>query len=134
MFSLTLLDKPKLWKETRIFAYCLLAAGMGAAVGSHMWAAKPPIQTVSAATTTAGGIETTFAPIVDRALPAVVNIASSKTSKEPVQGSMQQMDPLFRQFFGEAFGNGAGNGNGRGNGSRRQFNQPQNRTEHSLGS
>ena len=131
-----MLDKQHLWKETRIFAYCLLAAGMGTAVGSHMWAAKPPIQTVSAATTPAGGIETTFAPIVDRALPAVVNIASSKTSKQPEMGSTQQMDPLFRQFFGEEFGNGngEGNGNGRGNGSRRQFNTPQHRTEHSLGS
>ncbi len=131
MFSLTSLHKQKLWKETRIFAYCLLAAGMGAAVGSHIWAAKPPIQAVSAATTTAGGIETTFAPIVDRALPAVVNIASSKTSKQPEMGSMQQMDPLFRQFFGDQFGNDEGNGR---DGSRRQFNMPRNRTEHSLGS
>ena len=133
MFCFTSPDKHKVWKETRIFAYCLLAAGLGAAIGSHSWA-KAPIQAVSASTVAAGGIETTFAPIVNRALPAVVNIASSKTTKQTDVRSMQQMDPLFRQFFGDEFGNGDG---GRGNGSRgngRQFSQPQNHTEHSLGS
>jgi serine protease Do len=42
---------------------------------------------------------TTFAPIVKRAMPAVVNISSSKVVKEqPQQGFFD--DPFFRQFFG----------------------------------
>jgi serine protease Do len=43
---------------------------------------------------------TTFAPVVKRAMPAVVNISSSKVVKEqPEQGNMFD-NPLFRQFFG----------------------------------
>src|ERR1700683_5289699 len=43
---------------------------------------------------------TTFAPVVKRAMPAVVNISSSKVVKE--QGEQGNMfdNPLFRQFFG----------------------------------
>jgi serine protease Do len=42
---------------------------------------------------------TTFAPVVKRAMPAVVNISSSKVVKEqPQQGFFD--DPFFRQFFG----------------------------------
>jgi len=41
----------------------------------------------------------TFAPVVSRAMPAVVNISSSKVVKEqPQQGFFD--DPFFRQFFG----------------------------------
>jgi serine protease Do len=110
------MNRQMLWRETRIFVYCLLAAALGVLVGSHSWAARPPIQPVAAATLTQGSLESTFAPVVDRALPAVVNISSSKTSKT----TPFQMDPFFRQFFGQEFG--------------RQFNGPRNRTEHSLGS
>jgi serine protease Do len=44
---------------------------------------------------------TTFAPVVKRAMPAVVNISSSKVVKEQ-QGGGQGFfdDPFFRQFFG----------------------------------
>ena len=114
------------WKETRVFAYCMLAAGLGAAIGAHSWAAKPALQTVSAASYAPSGVESTFAPVVDKALPAVVNISSSKASKS-AQMMSPQMDPFFQQFFGQQFGGPLGNGG-------RQFNAPQRRTEHSLGS
>jgi serine protease Do len=130
------MDKQTLWKESRIFAYCLLAAGLGALAGSHIWAARPPIQTVSAATFTPGSLETGFAPIVDKALPAVVNISSSKTTKT-AEAMPSEMDPLFRQFFGQQFGGGDDNSGNSGNSGRRGnrgFNAPRNRTEHSLGS
>ena len=123
-----------IWKESRIFAYCLLAAGLGALVGSHSWAAKPPIQSVSAAGYAPVAMESSFAPVVDRALPAVVNISSSKTTKtSEVMPSESEMDPFFRQFFGQQFFGGdenSGNSGRRGN----RFNMPRNRTEHSLGS
>jgi serine protease Do len=41
---------------------------------------------------------TTFAPVVKRAMPAVVNISSSKVVKEQPEGLFN--DPFFRQFFG----------------------------------
>jgi len=45
------------------------------------------------------GAITTFAPLVKRVMPAVVNISSSKVVKDqPTQGLFD--DPFFRQFFG----------------------------------
>jgi Do/DeqQ family serine protease len=45
---------------------------------------------------------TTFAPVVKRAMPAVVNISSSKVVKEQGEEGGQGLfnDPFFRQFFG----------------------------------
>ncbi|HUK29608.1 MAG TPA: DegQ family serine endoprotease [Candidatus Acidoferrum sp.] len=64
---------------------------------------------------------TGFAPIVKMAMPAVVNINSSKVVK--VRDNMPNdpflNDPFFQQFFGP---------------QSRQFNQPQEQHEHSLGS
>ena len=118
------------WKESRIFAFCLVSAGVGAVIGSGGWAAHPPalapVAAASAAAATAGSIETSFAPVVEKALPAVVNISSSKASKVGAQGMPFQMDPFFRQFFGQEFG--AREFGGRGS------NTPRKQYEHSLGS
>src|ERR1700693_3092813 len=45
---------------------------------------------------------TTFAPLVKRVMPAVVNISSSKVVKDqPGEGGQGLFnDPFFRQFFG----------------------------------
>ena len=123
-------------KESRIFAYVLLAAGLGAVIGAHSWAARPPVQAVAAATYGPISLETGFAPVVNRALPAVVNISSSKTTKTS-EVMPSQMDPLFRQFFGQQFGGDENEGTPQMPGQRRggnRFNMPRNRTEHSLGS
>src|SRR5216683_7599926 len=116
-----------LFKETKVIVYCLVAAGIGAVAGSGIWAARPPaVAPVAAAavtTVTPGSIETSFAPVVERALPAVVNISSSKASK--VQVTPFEVDPFFRQFFGREFGDNPGS-----RGSR----QPRRQFEHSLGS
>jgi len=105
--------------------YCLVAAGVGAIAGSGMWAAHSPalapVAAASATTLTPGSIETSFAPVVERALPAVVNISSSKLSKVS-QEMPSEMDPFFRQFFGRNF---------QGQNSARQ---PKPQREHSLGS
>ena len=81
---------------------CLAAAGVGAFVGSGGWAA-PSVSAAAPTAVTPGSIETSFAPVVEKALPAVVNISSSKATKVSALG-MPQMDPFFRQFFGEEFG------------------------------
>ncbi|MEO8050485.1 MAG: DegQ family serine endoprotease [Acidobacteriota bacterium] len=117
------------WKESRIFAFCLVSAAVGAVVGSGIWAAHAPelapVAAASTAAITPGSVDTSFAPVVERALPAVVNISSSKATKVSAQ-DMPPMDP-FRQFFGEEFG-------GRGRGSSRGSVMPRKQYEHSLGS
>src|SRR5690348_7061445 len=123
------------WKESRIFAFCLISASVGAVIGSGLWAerapALAPVAAASTAAVTPGSIETSFAPVVEKALPAVVNISSSKATKVSADGiqGMPQMDPFFRQFFGEEFGRDFG-GRGRGRGSI----MPRKQYEHSLGS
>jgi len=64
------------------------------------------VDTAHAATTEPGPF-TTFAPVVKRAMPAVVNISSSKVVKsEGGTPSGFFDDPLFRQFFGGRMPNG----------------------------
>ncbi|MEQ1886811.1 MAG: DegQ family serine endoprotease [Bryobacteraceae bacterium] len=106
----------QLWKESRILLFSLVAAGAGAFIGTHVAAANAPVAAAAPSVGTAAQMETSFAPIVDRALPAVVNISSSKARKAEAQ--QFQMDPFFRQFFGRDFGPGV----------------PQQRKERSLGS
>jgi serine protease Do len=115
------------WKESRIFVFCLAAAGVGAVIGSGGWAAHP-VSAAAPSIVTPGSLETSFAPVVEKALPAVVNISSSKAAKVSAEGGTQ-MDPLFRQFFGDQFG-------GREFGGRqgRSSEAPRKQYEHSLGS
>lgn len=61
---------------------------------------------------------TTFAPVVKRALPAVVNVSSSKVVKSSEELAPFFSDPFFRRFFGDEFGNRT----------------PREQREHSLGS
>ena len=105
----------------RMILYCLLAAAVGILVGSRAWStymSAPPVAAAPAVTgqPSAIGIQTTFAPIVDKDLPAVVNISSARMVRNSVSPFF--MDPFFRQFFGDDFG--------------RQFGSPQ--TQRGLGS
>jgi serine protease Do len=64
---------------------------------------------------------TGFAPVVKKALPAVVNISTSKIVKVSDDDANSILnDPMFRQFLGPNSG--------------RQFSQPQQQREHALGS
>ena len=60
----------------------------------------------NAAPVSLGGFTNGFSSIVQPALPAVVNISSSKVVKVPSSDQMQPFfnDPMFRQFFGDQFG------------------------------
>jgi serine protease Do len=60
-----------------------------------------------------------FSTVIDPALPAVVNISSTKVVKQQVVPNPFFNDPFFRQFFGNQFG---------------QQQQPQTEREESLGS
>jgi serine protease Do len=61
-----------------------------------------------------------YAPVIDPALPAVVNISSTKMVKQQDNFPGLFSDPFFRQFFGDQFD--------------RQPNTPQTEREYSLGS
>jgi serine protease Do len=97
--------------RARIVLYCLAAGATGVAIGSRIYrnytAPAPVIAGPSTATSPGAfqGLQTSFAPIVDRDLPAVVNISSSKVIRNS-GGDLPSflMDPFFRQFFGDDFG------------------------------
>jgi serine protease Do len=111
----------------RIAIYCLLAGAVGVLVGSRAWnsyVAVPPVAAapaLPAATVTQAGIQASFAPVVEKDLPAVVNISSSRVVRNNGNDlSPFLMDPFFRQFFGDDFG--------------RQNRAPSKQVEKSLGS
>jgi len=75
-----------------------------------------------------GPSRNSFAPIVKKVLPEVVNISSTKVVKasNDLSGQMPEgmpMDPFFRQFFGD-----------NGDHSGHHFNAPRNDREQGLGS
>lgn len=63
-----------------------------------------------------------FEPVVERVLPSVVNISSSKIIRSPERSPQSPLysDPFLQQFFGDEFSE--------------LFRTPQERREHSLGS
>src|SRR6266566_7384869 len=90
------------------------AATTGDLFGDHP---RPTLKVVSRSESAAGR---GYASVVKRVLPAVVNISTSRVSRMTSANGLQDMDPLFRQFFGEEFGH--------------RFNVPRDRREKSLGS
>ena len=64
------------------------------------------------------GVSHGYSAVVKRVVPAVVNISSSKVVKQQAVQMDPQMDPLFRQFFGDQFKNAV----------------PRSHREHGLGS
>jgi serine protease Do len=69
-------------------------------------AAKNPPATLKMADSNEGPSKNSYAPVVRNVLPSVVNISSSKVVKGmPAMPEMGgQMDPFFRQFFGDEGG------------------------------
>lgn len=94
---------------------------------SRLGAIRPVPMLVSSSNTpghNAGivSFESGFEAAVDKALPAVVNIASTKIVRSPDIGPASPFfsDPFFRQFFGNDFS--------------QEFHIPREQREHSLGS
>ena len=92
-------------------------ASFGIAQSVKKVANNPPA-TLKLADSNEGPSKSSYAPVLKSVLPSVVNISSSKVVKADKQMRELQMDPFFRQFFGD---------NG-------QFNVPKDRREKSLGS
>src|SRR5215469_6611328 len=97
-----------------VFGVILGAAGLAIA---HTGATNPTA-TVKVADANEGPSGNTFAPVLKKVLPSVVNISSSKVVKADPQMDTR-LDPFFRQFFGDEGG---------------RQNVPKDRREKSLGS
>ena len=79
----------------------VIALLLGALIATTSGTHRIPVfvDTAQAATVNEGPLAS-FAPVVKRTMPAVVNISSSKVVKEQAQPSGLFDDPFFRQFFG----------------------------------
>ncbi len=87
-------------KSTAVFSI-VIAMLVGALIVSVTGTRHVPVfvDTAHAASVDQGPI-TSFAPVVKRAMPAVVNISSSKVVKQQQMPRGMMDDPFFRQFFG----------------------------------
>ncbi|HXS97565.1 MAG TPA: DegQ family serine endoprotease [Candidatus Limnocylindrales bacterium] len=117
-----------IWRRPKAAALAMVMAlglgGLAVEGAEHLGIINPPAS-LHFAPADEPVSHNTFAPVVKRVLPAVVNISSTKMLKTSFQGSDDPMDnPLFRQFFGDNGGGG------------RQFRVPrqQQQKEQGLGS
>ncbi len=83
-------------RSIRFLIFALLVAGL-AGVGSRVSAQNADVQRV--APQSRGDVMLSFAPIVKRAAPAVVNVYAQRVDKQPRNPLFD--DPIFRRFFGD---------------------------------
>jgi len=111
-------------RRTTALLIVMMAVLVGALIATVSYTHRPPVamETAHAASVSEQAPFGSFAPLVKRAAPAVVNISSSKMVKTS-GGNMNGMfdDPFFRQFFG-------------GRMPRQQQQQPREERASSLGS
>jgi serine protease Do len=100
-----------------LWSICLaLTLGLGVVAGSFLGEHEVLASTVTATQPAAGisavqngetkpALQTTFAPVVQKVMPSVVNIFSSRKIKADNRNLEPFLDdPLFRRFFGDQFG------------------------------
>jgi len=96
-------------KRSFFLASCagvIVGALLTASLLQNRVAPAPPPSVKADDTRTAAGLTTTFAPVLKRVIPAVVNISSTRVVKTNNNSQdFGQMDDFFRQFFGGGFGN-----------------------------
>ncbi len=103
-----------------VVALALVVGGLGVAHAQKGSQANPAA-TLKFADKNEGPSRTGFAPVVKAVVPTVVSIKSSKVVKTTgLNNGQGQIDPLFRQFFGDQFGG--------------QFNVPDEQRSEGLGS
>ena len=118
--------KIRRWVATVVVLVALAAGGILSQElkdwsGHSVLGASKTAPTIAAegAPVTLGNFANGFSSVLKPALPAVVNIRSSKVVKTQIHGGLPFNDPMFRQFFGDQFGQRGG---------------PQTQREQSLGS
>ncbi len=119
-----------IWRRSSLIA--ILALVVGVAAGSMVTAktgrtpfgaeALAPAFVATSAPVPSGQVSFAngFAAVVERVVPSVVNVASTKIVRTPQTSSPFFSDPFFRQFFGDQFS--------------QQFHFPREQREKSLGS
>jgi serine protease Do len=110
------------WVTTAMVTVALAAMGLWGLSAATVGHNDDPPATVKVAGRTDAATRHGYAGVVKQVLPAVVNVSISKVVKSEAQ---RDLDPFFRQFFGDQFG---------GDQFGRQFQQPRERREHGLGS
>jgi serine protease Do len=106
--------------------FALGAAGLGLAHTTEKSLSSNPPATLKLADPGEGPSKSSYAPLIKEVLPSVVNISSSKVVHNRMSSEEgMQMDPFFRQFFGQ--GQDGNDGAGR-------FNMPRDSREKALGS
>ncbi len=128
------MNSQRFWSHRKLTGLTLATAlvfGVYGAERAHSAASANPPASLKLADPNEAPSRNTFAPVVKKVLPAVVNISSSKVVKAPAGMGQMPMDPFFRQFFGDQFGD---QGQGRGNRGQRQPRQPRQERQQSLGS
>jgi serine protease Do len=108
------------WAAAIFVTVAILAGGLIGSLATAKAQRTHPVFLTTQSSTGYGGavsFENGFSPVVERVLPAVVNISSTKTTKVQGGPGMPSLnDPFFRQFFG------------------RGLQMPREQREHSLGS
>lgn len=92
---------------------CTLLAQNAAPAGGD--GAKPTVDVDKSAVNRNAPLTTSFAPIVEKVMPSVVSVSTSKKPGQDMQNNPLFNDPLFRRFFGPGPG-GPGDGGGGGGG------------------
>src|SRR5690606_31607520 len=100
---------------TGAFAMTLAAVLLGSVLALVPWAARA--DTGKRVPSSRGEVQLSFAPVVKRVAPAVVNVYTKRVVKEQARSPFFN-DPFFQQFFGNRF----------------SFGVPRERVQQSLGS
>ena len=101
------------WLTCLIVGTSLVIGGVGASfVGSHKVLASslatpaepsPVVRAAESDPTARPALQTTFAPVVQKVMPSVVNVFSSKKVRNDRTFEPFFDDPFFRRFFGDNF-------------------------------
>lgn len=89
-------------RRTTAILVVVIAALIGALTATVSLTRKSPVNVATALAATGGDQAPfgSFAPVVKKSAPAVVNISSSKVVRNETQTNGMFDDPFFRQFFG----------------------------------
>jgi serine protease Do len=101
------MNKQRIMSVSRILAVGVIALAVGLFAGARISSEHSAFAMAPApAAIIPGSIDTGFASIVEKDLPAVVNISSSKVVRNSGGGNVSPFlqGPFFRQFFGDRFG------------------------------
>jgi serine protease Do len=95
-----------LWLSCLILSVALVLGGAaGSFVGVHKVFASSTVPAASVSNDSKPALQTSFAPVVKKVMPSIVNVFSSKKIRNQTDNSEPFLnDPFFRRFFGDESG------------------------------